>query len=65
MGLFRNIRKFPQRIQIFGLSNGLEKCFDCFMLGKASHENRPWITLANEDLLTKNESPAIFVNPDG
>lgn len=57
------LEKF-QYLQVFGLSNMLEHCFDCFMLGKIHREQLPWITMAAEQLLPVNSSPVIYINKE-
>ncbi len=42
----------------------LEHCFDCYMIGRLSTEQLPWITMATYDLLTADTNPVIFVNHD-
>lgn len=57
------LKKFKY-FQIFGVSNMLEHCFDCFLIGKVYAERIPWATMAAYDLSTKDVNPVIFVNND-
>lgn len=52
-------------IQVFGVSNFMEHCFDCYMIGKLVVEKRPWATLCSEykEEIDAN-TPFIYVDKD-